>query len=348
VPREALRIHQFVAMLEPGAVGSHTLVARDVLRAAGHTSEVYTDLVHDACTNEGARPLAEYRGDADIIVYQLAIGSPAADVVLARAEPLVLNYHTFTPPELLEPWDHDAANGAAWGLAQLAQLAPRAALGVAVSEHNRAELDASGCARTTVVPILLPDQSRATVHEPASETTWLFVGRLAPNKAQRDLIKALSVYRRLFDPRAQLVLVGGGIESAYGQALIRFAEAIDVADAVTFTGPVDASQLSRFYDAASVFVVASDHEGFCVPLVEAMRAQVPIVAFGAAAIPETLGDAGLVLDSKDPFTFATAVRRVVGDRAVRAQLARAGARRAQTFDLAHVGPRFVAAVTSAA
>jgi glycosyltransferase involved in cell wall biosynthesis len=341
-------VHQFVAMLEPGAVGSHTLVARDVLRAAGHTSEIFTDLVHDACSNEGARPLADYRGDADVIVYQLAIGSPAADVVLARAEPLVLNYHTFTPPEMLEPWDHNAAGGAAWGLAQLAELAPRAALGVAVSEYNRAELDASGCARTTVVPILLRAQPPAAAHEAPSDTTWLFVGRLAANKAQRDLIKALAAYRRLFDASARLVLVGGGVDSAYGQALARFAEAINVADAVTFTGPVDATQLNHYYDAASVFVVASDHEGFCVPLVEAMRAGVPIVAFGAAAIPETLGDAGLVLDAKDPFTFATAVRRVVNDRPLRAQLESAGNERARSFDVSQVGPRFLAAVTGAA
>jgi glycosyltransferase involved in cell wall biosynthesis len=341
-------VHQFVAMLEPGAIGSHTLVARDVLRAAGHTSEIFTDLVHDACSSEGARPLADYRGDADVIVYQLAIGSPAADVVLARAEPLVLNYHTFTPPDMLEPWDHNAAGGAAWGLAQLAELAPRAALGVAVSEYNRAELDASGCAQTTVVPILLRDEARNPTHEAAHDTTWLFVGRLAPNKAQRDLIKALAVYRKLFDANTKLVLVGGGVESPYGRALVRFAEAIDVADAVTFTGPVDATHLNHYYDAASVFVVASDHEGFCVPLVEAMRAHVPIVAFGAAAIPETLGDAGLVLDAKDPFTFATAVRHVVGDSAVRAQLETAGVQRAQTFELSRVAPRFVAAVTSAA
>jgi glycosyltransferase involved in cell wall biosynthesis len=341
-------VHQFVAMLEPGAVGSHTLLARDVLREAGHASEIFTDLVHEECANEGARALADYRGDADVMVYQLAIGSPAADVVLARTEPLVLNYHTFTPPEMLEPWDHNAAGGAAWGQAQLAELAPRAKLGIAVSDFNRAELDASGCARTTVVPILLGAQTVASENAPAKETTWLFVGRLAANKAQRDLIKALAVYRKLFDPNAKLVLVGGGVESAYGKALARFAEAIDVADAVTFTGPVGAAQLNSCYEAASVFVVASDHEGFCVPLVEAMRARVPIVAFGAAAIPETLGDAGLVLDAKDPFTFATAVRRVVADRAVRSQLERAGEQRAQTFELANVAPRFVAAVTSAA
>jgi glycosyltransferase involved in cell wall biosynthesis len=341
-------VHQFVATLEPGAVGSHTLLARTELRTAGHTSEIFTDLVHDTYSNEGARPLRDYRGDADVIVYQLAIGSPAADVVLARPEPIVLNYHTFTPPELLEPWDHDAANGAAWGRAQLNALAPRAALGMAVSEHNRAELDASGCARTTVVPILLADAPAVLAEQSANSTTWLFVGRLAPNKAQHDLIKALAAYRKVFDASARLVLVGGGTDSEYGQALARFAEAIDVADAVTFTGPVDTAQLAQFYERASVFVVASDHEGFCVPLVEAMRANVPIVAYGAAAIPETLGDAGLMLDTKDPFTFATAVHRVSIDHSVRAQLEAAGAHRSHDFDRAVVGPSFVAAVTSAA
>ena len=118
-------------------------------------------------------------------------------------------------------------------------------------------------------------------------------------------------------------------------------------DAVTVTGGVSPSELAAHYRAADVFVVCSEHEGFCVPLIEAMHHHVPIVAYSSTAIPETLGDAGLLLDVKDPCTIAAAVDRVVGDPSLRRQLVDAGARRVCDFDISRTGPAFVEAVTSA-
>jgi glycosyltransferase involved in cell wall biosynthesis len=325
-------------------------MARDILRAAGHTSEIYTDLVHDASRRDGAHPLRDYRGNADVIVYQMAIGSLAADAALAQRAPIVVNHHNFTPLHLLAGWDSVAAYGVGWGRAQLRQLAPRARLGIGVSHYNEADLIEAGFARATVVPILInvnalgratPDASVART----DATTWLFVGRIAPNKAQHDLVKALAASRRFFDSDARLVLVGGGVDTPYGQTLTEFVHALDLDDAVTLTGPVADAELAAHYANADVFVSASDHEGFCVPLLEAMAHGVPIVAHAEAAVPETLGDAGLLLDSKDPCTLATAVQRVMNDDTLRKQLVDAGSRRVLDFDVARTGPAFVAAVT---
>jgi L-malate glycosyltransferase len=345
-------VHQFLPTFEPGAVGSHALLARAQLRAAGHTSEIYASEVRGAYANAGAHVLDAYRGGADVLVYQMAIGSVTADALAGRAEPLVVNYHNFTPLRYYAGWEHVAAHGIAWGRQQLRDMAARAALGLAVSDFNEGDLIEAGFARTAVVPFLLDTSALMCHPDPAvarhDETTWLFVGRLAPNKAQHDLVKALFAYRKFFDPSARLVLVGGDTEGSYGRTVARFVHALGLDDAVTMTGPVSGAALAGYYASADVLVVASEHEGFCVPLLEAMAQRVPVVAYSAAAIPETLGNAGVLLPDKDAFTLATAVHRVVTDAPLRDQLVAAGLARVPKYDVAITGPQFVEAVTSVA
>jgi glycosyltransferase involved in cell wall biosynthesis len=349
-------IHQFAPILEPGAVGSHTLAARDALRNAGHTSEIFTPEIAPAMQSAGAYGLHDYRGGADLLVYQLAIGNVAGDVVAARREPLVVNYHNLTPLEYFHGWEPVAAWGVTWGRSQLRALADRATLGVAVSHYNEAELVDAGYARTTVVPFLLAEGTldaapdlrtleRLTATRAGAE--WLFVGRLAPNKAQHDVVKAFAAYRRFHNSDARLHLVGGGVDTTYGRTLANFVDALELSDAVEFTGPVTREQLAAHYRSADVLVVCSEHEGFCVPLVEAMHHRVPIVAYAAAAIPETLDDAGVLLTTKDPCTMAAGVARVLGDEVLRQRLVDAGVRRVERFEPDRGARDFVDAVAGA-
>jgi glycosyltransferase involved in cell wall biosynthesis len=344
-------VHQFVPTLEPGAVGAHTLAVRDVLRAAGHTSEVFAAEIDRTWSGRGAHLLRDARGRADVIVYQMAIGSVVADAVLARSEPIVVNHHNLTPMRFIAGWQPVAAHGVTWGRGQLRELGARAVLGIADSTYNEHDLVEAGFTRTTVVPILL-DLTTLDVEPAAAPTrtaavTWLFVGRLAPNKAQHDIVKAFAAYRRFHNADARLHLVGGGADEAYGRTLRRFVHALGLDDVVTLTGGVSPAELAAHYRAADVFVVCSEHEGFCVPLLEAMHHRVPIVAYAATAVPETLGTAGLLLDVKDPCTVAAAVDHVVGDAALRRQLVDAGELRVRDFDISRTGPAFVEAVTSA-
>ena len=352
------RVHQFVPTFEPGAVGGHMLTARRVLRDAGYESEIFAGEVHPAFAGEGAFPHHDYgrrvaaRAD-DRLVYHLAIGSPVADFVGARHEPLIVDHHNLTPLRFLAGWEPVAAGGVLWGRRQLDNLAPRAALGIGDSSFNAEELADAGYRRTTVVPILLepmiaevPDPALAARLADQDGTRWLFVGRIAANKAQHDVVKAFATFRRVHDANARLDLVGGTSSELYTTALQRFIAELGIDDAVTITGGVSAAELAAYYDAADVFVVLSEHEGFCVPLLEAMQHEVPVVAYSAAAVPETLDGAGLLLDVKDPGTVAAAVARLVRDDALQNQLVAAGAKRRRDFDLANTGPAFVAAVES--
>lgn len=354
----AAAYHQVLPIVEPGAVTAHALALRNALRAAGHESEIFAPLLHPASAPWSVHELADHRRVAragDRLVYQFAIGSHAAEYVLSRTEPLVVNSHTITPPHWFAGWDAVAAHGVAWGRAQLHALASRASLGIGVSHWNVAELVDAGFARTATVPFLLdldalavePDSAtRARLQATRRASEWLFVGRLAPNKAQQDLVKAFHAYRRLVEPDARLHLVGGGTDTTYGEAVQAFASALGLDDQVVCTGAVSPAQLAAHYAEADVFVSVSEHEGFCVPLLEAWHHRLPVVAYGAAAIPETLGDAGLRLDTKDPATVACAVARVGRDRALRNALVAAGTARLARYDLAVTGPEMVAALES--
>jgi glycosyltransferase involved in cell wall biosynthesis len=345
-------IHQFVPMLEPGAVGDHALLARAALRAQGHTSEIFTAQIHPASAGAGARLTRDYRGGGDVLVYQMAIGSVVADAVLERDEPLVVNHHNLTPLRYFAGWEPVAAHGVVWGRGQLREFAERGALGIAVSNYNERDLHEAGFARTAVIPVLFDPRRFDCEPDPrvrrSGPTTWLFVGRLAPNKAQHDIVKALAAYRRFHDPGAGLVLVGGGADSAYGRTLRRYVHALDLDDAVTITGAVPEATLAAYYRTADIFVSCSEHEGFCVPLLEAMHHRLPVVAYAAAAIPETLGEAGVALATKDPCTVAAAVERVVRDAALRATLIDRGTARVRVFDPDRSAAQFVAAVTAVA
>lgn len=331
-------VHQFVPALIPrDATGSHTLLLRTALRDAGWRSEIFTEATHDELLAESL-PFTAYPPMAepdDVLVYQFATSSAVADFLLGRPETLVLDYHNVTRPELLAGWDADAASRSTEALRQLARLAPRASLGLAVSAYNEVDLRSAGCRLTAVVPVLVdlerlaaePDAgvvARLTDAKSGGGADWLFVGRVVPSKAQHDLVKALWAYRRLYDPRARLHLVGSTPSRRYLAALRQFVDDLGLTGAVRFAGEVSDAYLAGYYATADVYVSTSRHEGFGIPLLEAMRAGVPVVALAAAAVPATVGTAGLVVDRPEPSHLAAAVHRVLADPGLRDRLAAAG------------------------
>jgi glycosyltransferase involved in cell wall biosynthesis len=346
-------IHQFVPTLAPrDAVGSHYLALQQTLRDAGYRSDIYA---YEAKFEyqKLARPFTTFKGSTNgeptWLLYHSSIGSSVADFVRARDEPVIVDYHNITPPAFFARWEPAVAGMLMKGRRQLAELEPRATLGLADSAFNARELAAIGYEPTAVVPILLDVAALAsTPPDPevrrAEATTWLFVGRLAPNKAQHDLIKALAAYRRFHDANARLVLVGASSSHSYETSLLAFIAALGLSDAVTVAGGITPAQLTAYYENADVFVSASEHEGFCVPLLEAMYHRLPIVAYGAAAVPETLAHAGLLLDAKDPCTIAAAVDRVMTDSVLRTALVESGRSRLVDFDVERSQRKFLDAV----
>ncbi|HVE47410.1 MAG TPA: glycosyltransferase [Acidimicrobiales bacterium] len=350
-------VHQFIPTFAPrDAIGTHALHAQRILRDMGIDSDIY------AGGSRGARPgqvhslrsfarRAARSAEGTWLLYQLSTGSAVFDFLMERPEPKLVNYHNITDPSLYRAWEPGVAVELGEGRRQLRELAPRVELGIAVSEFNRADLEEAGYARTTVAPVLVDLEEGRVSPDPATSRAlakaksgggadWLFVGRLAPHKCQHDVVRAFAAYRAAYDPRARLHLVGGTGSHAYRVTLERYLAGLGLAGAVTIAGSVRQSVLAAVYRNADVFVCLSEHEGFCVPIVEAMRERVPVVAFAATAVPETVAGAAVLLPTKDPMTVAAAVSRVLGDEVLRKQLADAGEERASHFTLERAGRRF--------
>lgn len=356
-----LRVDQIVpSFAGRDAIGTHVLHTRDVLRRAGYRSDVWAiDVLPEV--RDQARPLRELSPAPQPGTWWLfhhSIGTPAAELFAARPEPKLLDYHNITPAALIERWAPWVRDEVELGRRQLAELAPACFFALADSAYNAAELTEVGYRHATVVPPLFDLTSFERAVDPDAErrlraaragggSDWLFVGRLSPHKAQHQLVKALAAYRRLFDPEARLHLVGTGLGEDYPRALRRYAERLGVGDAVDIPGLVSAGELAAFYRVADVFVCASEHEGFCVPVVEAMHLGVPVVARAAAAVPETLGGAGLVLHDRSTLALAVAVHHVLSRPAVRHTLVAAGRARAQDFSLDAGRRRLLQAVEEA-
>jgi glycosyltransferase involved in cell wall biosynthesis len=346
--RVMVACHQFVPALEPGAIGSHTLEVQRTLLGAGIECEVFTQIIHPSMQGRG-RLYTDYGGEFpgrrdDCLMYQFGIGSVVAAFLRGRPERKALDYHNITPPHMLAAWEPEMVPGLRWGTRQLLELSANVDFALADSTFNREDLRALGYRDVEVVPILLDLAAFDIESDPATlqrlqrdrshgGADLLFVGRIVPNKCQHQLIKALVVYRQTCDPNARLRLVGGTTSPSYLRVLHDFANALGVADAVDFAGPVSAAQLSAYYRTADVFVSASEHEGFCVPLLEAMHHGIPIVALAAAAVPETLAGAGVLVDSSAPALLAAAIKRVVSRPDLRATIVEAGTRRLRDFDL---------------
>lgn len=340
-------VHQFTAVLSGrDAVGCHTMALDRLLREMGAEAAIYAAHVNPEFKDQ-ARHFHHHVDDEapDLIIYQASTGSPVVDYLMSRPEPIVINYHNMTPAEYYYPWRPHMGAELDHGRKQLAQLCPMASAGIADSKFNAAELWAFGLSRVDVAPVLMDDAvlpaggvrslsevleragagSGALGHE--SKATILFVGRLAPNKCQHDLLSALAILRRSV-PNVELVLVGVSSADSYEASLIDYAKALRVDDAVRFVGSLPLSELVGWYQAADVFVCLSEHEGFCVPLVEAMAWGVPIVALNAAAVPGTLNGAGVLLSDKSPVSVAVAVERALSDQVLRSHLIRQGLARA--------------------
>lgn len=348
-------LHQFVPTLERSAVGDHVLEVQRVLRGLGLESEIFAenirpDLVkrarkyHDYGRSVKARP-------GDVLLYHIAQGASLADWVRNRPETLIVDHHNITPAKFFTAWEPGIVPGLLWGRRQMADLAARADFGIADSAYNASEMVELGLSDMTVVPILLDldtfDHEVDAAAEAAlatDDTVWLFVGRLAPNKAQHDLVKAFALYRRAYDPTARLRIVGSGGVESYIEALREFIDRLGLADAVELHLGVSDGELAAHYRTADVYPMVSEHEGFNVPVLEAWHHGIPIIGYSATATTETLGDGGLLLPGKDPATVAAAVWKVLADRQLREGLVAAGHRRLESYSLPMTRQRLIDAL----
>ncbi len=339
-PTRSLAINQFLPNLEYGdAISNQAIWIRDRLREFGYRSDIYVRYIDPRVEHECRVFSPEALNASDAILYHHSVGTEITPHVLKYAGPKCLIYHNITPPEFFEPYAPNYADVLRAGREELRSLAPEFPISYGASSFNAHELWDLGFKEPGVLPICVtpakwearPDaELMRSLHD--GRTNLLFVGRIAPNKRQDDLAEAFSHYLSL-DPDARLIIVGKAEKKdAYDGHLRGLIRSLGVQGSVFMPGSISDEQLSAYYRSAHLFWSMSEHEGFCVPLIEAMWFDIPVLAYASSAIPETLGDAALMFTEKEDLGQVAALAHViVKDAALRQKMLRAQRRRRMAF-----------------
>jgi glycosyltransferase involved in cell wall biosynthesis len=323
-------VHQVLATLGYGdAIGNEVLGIRRVLERAGFRSEIIVETADprlEDLTVDYRDVVNEVASD-DLLIHHFSLGSRASRTAFALPARMMLVYHNITPPEYFLGVHEQLVRQCFHGRRELLPYRSRCELAVGDSEFNRQELEALGFPRTAVLPVV-PDFSHLDV-EPdrrildAFDDDWinlLFVGRLIPNKRPDNLIRIAHAYQTIYNRRTRLLLAGshGGFET-YLTQLHALTAALGAHD-IEILGHVTNEELTALYDVADVFVSASEHEGFCVPLIEAFYKGVPVIARAATAVPDTMDGGGLLYEKSDPAEVAALVQRVLANPTLEAEI----------------------------
>jgi glycosyltransferase involved in cell wall biosynthesis len=323
-------IHQIMpSFLHGDAIGNQARRIRELLRQWGFRSQIYAQSRDRRLSDRGV-DYAHYRGSPDnILIFHYSIGSPLTEFVRQLPDQVILYYHNVTPPEFLRNYNPEFAALLERGRRELA-LFKDAPFTWAASEYNRQEMLDLGFRQVEVMPCFLCfDEVLASAESPAGREVvaeygdgWvnlLFVGRLVPNKRQEDLIHAFNYYHRLVNPRSRLFLIGSDSNApGYRLELETLVETLDLAH-VHITGWLSEG-LGGYYRAATVFVCLSEHEGFCIPLLEAMAFDRPVLAFNATGVPYTLGEAGMLVNRKRYDVIGELIDLLARDERLRQQV----------------------------
>ena len=328
-----IKIHQVLATLSYGdAIGHEVLGIQAILTRAGFESDIFVetaDLRLEPLTRVYPELLGASHPD-NILIHHFSIGSRASRMAFALPDRMILVYHNITPPAYFIGIHPLLVQLCYAGRRELTAYVDRCDLALGDSEFNRQELEQIGFPKTGVLPVV-PNFAHLDVQPNrviagAFDDEWtniLFVGRLIPNKRIEDLIRFFHVYRLKHNPRSRLLLVGshGGFED-YLAMLRELAVTLRTPD-VHFTGQVSDEELTAFYDVADLFLSASEHEGFCVPIVESFYKGIPVLAYAATAVPLTMDGAGVLYETKDPRHVAALMHTVLSDTALQDRVVRA-------------------------
>jgi glycosyltransferase involved in cell wall biosynthesis len=314
---------------EGDAISSEALALRDLLRGLGAASEIFVDPgrvsrdMRCAC-----RPLAELQtASGDVVIGHYAVASPAVEAFARCAGRKVLLYHNITPAAYFRGYDDVLAAKLEAARADLRALIDRVDDLWADSAFNAAELERLGAGRVSVFPLVFDPRTFDSAPDPRILSrfavripTLLFVGRMVPNKRVEDLVEAFAWYHRTVNRRSRLLLVGSAHSCPrYGLMLKMLARDLDLPN-VCFEGYASPAGLSAYYDVADLFVTASEHEGYCLPLVEAMHKGVPVLARRCGGMPEAMGAGGVRYADASPAELAALIDRLLRDDPLRREV----------------------------
>ena len=333
-----MEIHQFHTSIQFGdAISDEIFSIRRILRNWGYRSHVFTEYWDEESAREVLRfeRYERYCMPSNVVIIHYSAWASPISYALGLPERKILVYHNSTPAEYFAPYDENPAHWPGWSVSRpsewlrhckhmLPACTDKVDLVLGDSSFNRDEAIQAGAKRAGVLPILInwdrftgPVDGEFLEKISQGPPKLLFVGRISPNKCQHDLVRMMECYTQVLGRDGRLLLVGDEYNLPMYRNFVRSLAATQVPGKVIMTGKVTEDQLRACYKAASVFVCMSEHEGFCVPILEAMHNDIPVVACAAGAIEETMNGAGVLLRTKDPLAVAKVADALIRDREFR-------------------------------
>ena len=323
-------VHQITAGFAAGdAISLEAVAIREACRTLGLESEIYVPVEHTAPScRHLVRPLEDYTpSPSALLVYHFSIQTPATEVFRRAVQRKVVVYHNITPASFFRAFDDAVANQLDGARRELAEVAGLADAVWADSAFNAAEISALGIRNVKVLPLLFsasafdvpPDPVvRRGMSGPSKKV--LFVGRMAPNKCVEELIEAFAWYHKGIERQSELILVGSERSCPRYFAMLRmFAAELDLMS-VSFVRYASPAGLVAYYEGANLFMTTSRHEGYCLPVVEAMFKGVPVLARQTGGVPEAMDGAGVMFDEASPQELAGLMHRMMSDPALRGEV----------------------------
>ena len=336
-----MEVNQFLPSISYGdAVSNDAINIRRILHEKGYKSEIYVKHIHPDVAH-CAYPLQRYKKNRDnVVLYHFSLaGGEVTEYIKALPGKKGLIYHNITPPFFFREFDLNFSDICSKGLNELSDLAPYFSLGIGDSEYNRLMLEKNGFCRTTILPIIIDwdtfirsGERKVESYLEKTKVHLLFVGRIAPNKKIEDLIRIFYYFHKTINHDSELYIVGNEQIPKYSQYLKQLTIILGVDDAVFFTGQVSDDELHMYYKNADVYLCMSEHEGFCVPLLEAMHFEIPIIAYNATAIPYTLGNSGILINYKKFQVIAELIEIIVQDKSIRQRIIKKQRERLDCFN----------------
>ncbi len=337
------------------AVSNDARAIRKVISEMGYKTGIYAENVDSRVSDPFVHKISKLpklKKD-DVIIFNHSTGTDLCYKLPMICGRKMMIYHNITPPRFFDMYSLRSKELTEYGYKGTKFLSDKIEYVMPVSEYNASDLRKMGYECPMYVrPILIPFEDYEK--EPDNDvlkkysdgyTNIVFVGRVAPNKKHEDIIRAFAYYKTRINPRSRLILVGSdtGMEK-YGDRLKKYADALGLDD-VVFTGHISFKAILAYYRTADVFLCMSEHEGFCVPLVESMYFGVPIIAYNSSAIADTLGGSGILINDKDPVLVSMLIDRLVNDDVLRKHVIEKQNERLKDFSYDIVKERFAAGLS---
>ncbi len=324
-----VEINQFLPAFHYGdAIGFEALSLKKYFQSKGIKSQIYAYHIDSAVSSE-AKYFEEYEDKKDVKIYHFAIPSSLTDFFLNSKGKKILIHHNITPHNFFYKFRKDLFRIGYYGRKELNYLKSVISLAIGDSEYNRKELEEIGFKKTAVFPLMVDFSKYKKEPVPLLKKIFndgklnlLTVGRIVANKKYEDIIKIFFYLKKYVHQDSRLIIVGNtSADKKYYYALLDYINFFFLTTKdVFFTGHIPYDELLTYYQVSDIFISASEHEGFCLPLVESMVYELPVVAYKSTAIPYTLGEAGVKVKTKNPALVGELIYEIWKNRELNAKI----------------------------